>query len=874
MQELETKFDHKKVEANKYQIWLKHHLFEANTNSDKKPYSIILPPPNVTGKLHLGHAWDGTLQDILIRYHHLLGYETMWIAGMDHAGIATQAKVEQRLAEQGISRYDLGRSAFLDKSWQWKEEYASIIRQQWAKLGFALDYSKEKFTLDEDVNQRVFEVFKTLYDKGYIYQGYKITNWDPAAKTAISDIEVIYKETQGYFYYLKYYFEDENKYLEIATTRPETIFGDQAIAVNPNDSRYKQYIGKKVIIPGVNRVIPIIADDYVDMEFGSGIVKITPAHDPNDYEVGLRHNLKMPLIMNLDGSMNENCGKYANLDRFLCRKQLIADLQALDLVAKIEDYTHNVGYSERSGCVVETILSKQWFIKMKELAKQAIAYQQTNEKINFFPSRFEKTFIQWMENINDWCISRQLWWGHRIPVWYEKDSGAIIVSNTKPGDNYYQDEDVLDTWFSSALWPIVTTIWRSDNENMEKFFPTNILVTGYDIIFFWVSRMIFQAIEFTQKKPFDDVLIHGLIRASDGRKMSKSLGNGIDPMDVVDTYGADSLRLFLISNSAPGLDLRYSEEKLEASWNFLNKFWNVSRYVFLNTQAYTSFDINLCDQIDFYIIDKFNMTNDKIKYYMAKYEFGEAIKYLMNFIKDEFSSWYIEACKIYFNQEHEISINKKGLMHHLLNNMIIMLSPFAPFITDTLYISLNKKFVYNASWPENININQTQINQAQQFNVIKEIITSIRNFREQNNIGNKKPINIVLETKLDLTNSYDLIKRLANVNNINEKQDNQDIISVVLNNVTLHIINEDLIDHELETQKLLQQLDSINNEIKRSLKMLCNENFINKASKSKIEAEKAKANNYLKNYLDTIDLLGYNIENEDVISLREVLANL
>ena len=663
MKELDAKFNHHIVEEGKYDKWVESGIFNADVKSAKQPYSIILPPPNVTGKLHLGHAWDGTLQDILIRYHHLLGYETMWIAGMDHAGIATQAKVDERLASMGISRYDLGREGFLEKAWEWKSEYADIIRKQWGKLGFALDYSKEKFTLDEDVNQKVCEVFVKLYEKGLIYQGYRITNWDPAVKTALSDIEVIYKEVQGKFYHLRYPLADGSGFLVVATTRPETLFGDQALAVNPNDERYGSLVGKEVIIPGTEIKIPIIADDYVDQDFGSGVVKITPAHDPNDYQVGVRHDLKMPIIMNLDGTMNENCFEFNGMDRFECRKALIKKLSNLDLVEKIEDYTHNVGHSERSGVVVETMLSKQWFVKMDELANQAITFQKNHQGVEFYPQRFEKTFLQWMENIQDWCISRQLWWGHRIPAWYHNETGEVYVGSTPPQDieNYTQDQDVLDTWFSSALWPMATTIWREDNQDMDKFYPTNVLVTGYDIIFFWVSRMIFQAIEFSGQKSFNDVLIHGLIRAADGRKMSKSLGNGIDPMDVIESHGADALRLFLIGNSAPGQDLRYSDEKLDASWNFLNKVWNVSRFVIQNTDNITldtNLDNSLLDDADLYIIEQYNQTLDKINYYMNKYEFGEVSKYLIHFIRDEFSSWYLENTKIYFANDDQLSNNK------------------------------------------------------------------------------------------------------------------------------------------------------------------------------------------------------------------------
>lgn len=876
MKELDKKFNHQEVEQGKYDKWLEKKLFNANTKSDKKPYSIILPPPNVTGKLHLGHAWDGTMQDILIRYKHLQGYETMWIAGMDHAGIATQAKVDERLSSMGISRYDLGREGFLEKAWEWKEEYASIIRKQWGKMGFALDYSKEKFTLDEDVNEKVKEVFVKLYEKGLIYQGYRITNWDPAAKTALSDIEVIYKEVEGKFYHLKYYLEDSDTYLEVATTRPETLFGDKAVAVHPEDDRYKDFIGKNVIIPGTDIKIPVIADEYVEMEFGTGVVKITPAHDPNDYEVGLRHNLEMPIVMNLDGTMNELAGKYNGLDRFECRKQLIKDLEADNLVIKIEDYTHNVGHSERTGVVVETILSKQWFVKMEELANNAIKYQERADKINFYPQRFEKTFIQWMENIQDWCISRQLWWGHQIPAWYHNETGEVYVGVNPPSDieNYTQDQDVLDTWFSSALWPMATTIWREDNEDMDKFYPTNVLVTGYDIIFFWVSRMIFQAIEFSDQKPFDDVLIHGLIRASDGRKMSKSLGNGIDPMDVIESHGADALRLFLIGNSAPGLDLRYSEEKLDASWNFLNKVWNVSRFVLQNTQNIDDLTINesLLDDADYYIIKQYNDAVEKINYYMDKYEFGEVSKYLINFIRDEFSSWYLEIAKIYFNQEDELSTNKKKILKTLLINSIKLMHPFTPFISDEIYSAITNEEIYDATWPEVINFNDQKA--VERFNLIKDMIINIRNFREQNEISVKQAVDIIIESDEDLTHDYDIIKRLANVNEVLTNVSDQNVVSFVYGNASMHIINENLVDEEKQQAKLQQQLDHITGELNRSIKMLSNQNFVSKANPDKIKEEVDKAKTNILKYKETVELMCYSDTNNIVEELEGIINNL
>ena len=878
MKELDAKFNHHIVEEGKYDKWVESGIFNADVKSTKQPYSIILPPPNVTGKLHLGHAWDGTLQDILIRYHHLLGYETMWIAGMDHAGIATQAKVDERLASMGISRYELGREGFLEKAWEWKSEYADIIRKQWGKLGFALDYSKEKFTLDEDVNQKVCEVFVKLYEKGLIYQGYRITNWDPAVKTALSDIEVIYKEVQGKFYHLRYPLADGSGHLVVATTRPETLFGDQALAVNPNDERYGSLVGKEVIIPGTEIKIPIIADDYVDQDFGSGVVKITPAHDPNDYQVGVRHGLKMPIIMNLDGTMNENCFEFDGMDRFECRKALIEKLSNLDLVEKIEDYTHNVGHSERSGVVVETMLSKQWFVKMDELANQAITFQKNHQGVEFYPQRFEKTFLQWMENIQDWCISRQLWWGHRIPAWYHNETGEVYVGLTPPQDieNYTQDQDVLDTWFSSALWPMATTIWREDNQDMDKFYPTNVLVTGYDIIFFWVSRMIFQAIEFSGQKPFNDVLIHGLIRAADGRKMSKSLGNGIDPMDVIESHGADALRLFLIGNSAPGQDLRYSDEKLDASWNFLNKVWNVSRFVIQNTDNITldtNTDNSLLDDADLYIIEQYNQTLDKINYYMNKYEFGEVSKYLINFIRDEFSSWYLENTKIYFANDDQLSNNKKLLLKTLLNNVMIMLHPFAPFITDEIYAHVNpEQEIFNQTWPQEMSIATKE--GAHRFALVKQVITVIRNFREQEQIGNKKPMQIMLESNIDIANNYPIIEKMANIEAINPYQQQDNLISFVEGEVTIHIINDGLIDENAKREKLQQQLENVLNEVNRSLKMLSNDKFVGNANPDKIKEEVEKATQNISQYRDTCQLLGYNNIDSKVIELEGVLSKL
>ena len=866
----DPKFNHQEIEKNKYQKWLDNNEFKANLNSDKEKYTIILPPPNVTGKLHLGHAWDGTLQDILIRYKKLKGFEVLWIPGMDHAGIATQAKVEERLQELGISRYDLGREEFLKKAWEWKEEYANIIRQQWGKMGFMLDYSQEKFTLDEDVNLRVNEVFTKLYEKGYIYQGYRIINWDPKAKTALSDIEVIHKEVNGKFYYLKYFLEDSNEYIEVATTRPETIFGDEAIAVHPDDERYQQFVGKKVVIPGVNRKIPIISDEYVEKDFGTGVVKITPAHDPNDYQVGLRHNLSQTIVMNLDGTMNELAQEFVDMDRFECRKKLIEKLNNVNLVIKIEDHVHNVGHSERSGVVVETILSKQWFVKMDELAKNAIKYQKGNEKIKFFPQRFEKTFLTWMENIQDWCISRQLWWGHQIPAWYHKTTNEIYVGITPPNDeeNYIRDEDVLDTWFSSALWPMVTTIWRNDEKELANCFPTNTLVTGYDIIFFWVARMIFQAIEFEHQKPFDDVLIHGLIRAEDGRKMSKSLGNGIDPMDVIDSHGADALRLFLINNSAPGQDLRYSQEKLDANWNFLNKLWNITRFCWEKTSDLENLNIDYdnLDCFDRAILNEFNDCLNNVNYNMEKYEFGEVYRSLMNFIWNDFSSWYLEIVKIFINQEKDF-LNKQKILKVILINIIKMLHPFCPFITDDIYTKLTNENIYQSKWPEEFSLSD---NDYQDYEIIKKIIIKVRNFREENDIPNKTMINLYIEGNQNIIINLNKIKKLANINEIYENDVNKEKVSFVFEETKMHIINENLVDEDKKIKKLKDQKENMLKEITRSYKMLSNENFMKNANQDKINEEKTKALSYLNQYEEINNML--NEEYEEVIfQLKGVL---
>ncbi|PKM86370.1 MAG: valine--tRNA ligase, partial [Firmicutes bacterium HGW-Firmicutes-10] len=625
--ELAAKYHPQQVEEGKYASWVKAGYYTAGDLS-KKPFCIVIPPPNVTGKLHLGHAWDTTLQDITARFKRMQGFDMLWLSGMDHAGIATQAKVEQRLREDGISRYDLGREKFLEKAWEWKDEYAKIIREQWAKMGLSLDYTRERFTLDEGLSQAVKKVFVDLYHDGLIFQGERIINWDPQAKTALSNIEVIHKEIEGAFYTFAFKVVGSDEVLHVATTRPETMFGDVCVFVHPEDKRFIHLIGKTVINPASYLEMPILADDYIDREFGTGAMKCTPAHDPNDFILGEKHHLERPVCIHPDGSMNELAGEFEGLDRFECRKRLVERMQKEGTVVKIEKHVHMVGHSERTDVIVEPYLSKQWFVKMKPLAQDVLNHQLDEEKkIQFFPQRFDKTFTSWLENIEDWCISRQLWWGHRIPAWFHKETNEIYVGMDEPADieNWHQDEDVLDTWFSSALWPFSTLGWPEETADFKRYYPNDALITGYDIIFFWVARMAFQARYFTNDVPFRHVLIHGLVRDAQGRKMSKSLGNGVDPMDVIEHYGTDALRFFLTTNSAPGQDLRYIEEKVEASWNFINKFWNASRFVLMNLPEDfddSKVDLSNASIIDQWILSKLNDVIEHVSANMEKYEFG------------------------------------------------------------------------------------------------------------------------------------------------------------------------------------------------------------------------------------------------------------
>ncbi|MFB4162929.1 valine--tRNA ligase [Alteribacillus sp. JSM 102045] len=856
-----TKYDPKDTEAKWYPFWTDGEFFKAEGEGDKEPYTIVIPPPNVTGRLHLGHAWDTTLQDITSRAKRMQGYDMLWLPGMDHAGIATQAKVEGKLKEEGKSRYDLGREKFLEKSWEWKEEYADFIRQQWAKLGLSLDYSRERFTLDDGLSKAVREVFVTLYNKGLIYRGEYIINWDPATQTALSDIEVEYKDVQGHFYHMKYPLKDGSGHIEVATTRPETMLGDTAVAVHPDDERYQHLIGKTVVLPVVGREMEIIADDYVDMEFGSGAVKITPAHDPNDFEMGNRHELERVLVMDEGGKMNENAGKYQGLDRFECRKKLVKDLQEEGILFKIEEHMHSVGHSERSGAVVEPYLSTQWFVKMKPLAEQAIQLQKQEGKVNFVPDRFEKTYLHWLENIRDWCISRQLWWGHRVPAWYHKETGEIYVGHEAPKDaqNWEQDEDVLDTWFSSALWPFSTMGWPDTNSSdFQRFYPTNVLVTGYDIIFFWVSRMIFQGLEFTGKRPFNDVLIHGLVRDADGRKMSKSLGNGVDPMDVIEKYGADALRFFLATGTTPGNDLRFHWEKVEANWNFANKIWNASRFALMNMGGLSYEEINLDGEktiADRWILTRLQETIKDVTRLMDSYEFGEVGRLLYNFIWDDVCDWYIEMAKLpLYGEDENAKKTTRSVLAYVLDHTMRLLHPIMPFITEEIWQHLphSGESITTAAWPE-AKDEYIDSESVKDMELLKSVIRSVRNTRAEMNVAPSKPIDLQINaadqnvlTQLERGRSY--LEHFCNPEKLIVKTDldaSEKSVSQVLTGATLYMPLAGLIDLDEEVARLEKEKEKLNKEVERVQKKLSNEGFVKKAPEHVVEEEKQKEKDYL-----------------------------
>ncbi len=825
---LEKKYDHKMVEEGKYENWLNHKYFESGDMS-KKPYAIVIPPPNVTGKLHLGHAWDTTLQDIIIRFKRMQGYDALWVPGMDHAGIATQAKVDAKLKDMGINPRSLERTEWLKYAWDWKNEYAENIHKQWAKMGLSLDYTKERFTLDSGLSNAVKYVFVTLYNEGLIYRGERIINWDPQAMTALSNEEVIYKDVPGAFYHIKYFIEGTDDYLEVATTRPETLFGDTAVAVNPNDERYKDLIGKNVVLPIVNKLIPIIGDEHADPEFGTGIVKITPAHDPNDFEVGNRHNLERIIVINPDGTMNENAGVYNGLDRFECRKKLIEDLKNDGLLINIEEITHSVGHSERTGVMVEPYLSKQWFVKMRPLADKVLENQKDKDnKVNFVPERFEKIMNHWMEITYDWCISRQLWWGHRIPAWYKGDEVYVGMEAPTEG-GWVQDTDVLDTWFSSALWPFSTLGWPEETELLKRYYPNNVLVTGYDIIPFWVNRMTFQGLHFTGKRPFKDCLIHGLIRDKEGRKMSKSLGNGVDPMDVIDEYGCDALRYFLSTSSAAGQDLRYDEEKVKSTWNFINKLWNASRFCLMNIEDLKVYDFSNLGVQDKWILSKLNKVISKVTKNMESYEFNNAGGELYSFIWSDFCDSYIEMSKFSLD-----NASTKSTLCYAISAILKMLHPFMPYVTDEIYSMLPIRDAENimiSSYPlvnEEFNFESEEKETEEMIG----FIAAFRNVKQENAISKDAKVMVNFDNSLInkmLKLDGNLVSEKLSIKEYKVSYGKLEAVIYYEKEVT----EEDILAKE-------KQIESLKASILKREKLLSNVGFVSKAPEQLVNDEKRK----------------------------------
>ena len=860
--ELSTKYNPQAIEAGKYEEWLERGVFKPSEDPEAEPYSIVIPPPNVTGKLHLGHAWDVTLQDMIIRQKRMQGFDTLWLPGMDHAGIATQAKVEEKLRGQGLSRYDLGREKFLEQTWAWKEEYAGHIRQQWAKMGISVDYSRERFTLDEGLSEAVKKVFVTLYEKDLLYRGEYIINWDPAAKTSLSDIEVIHKDVEGAFYHMKYPLADGSGYLEVATTRPETLLGDTAVAVHPDDERYQALIGKKVILPLVNREIPVIADEYVEQDFGTGVVKITPAHDPNDFEVGNRHDLPRINVMNDDATMNELAGKYQGMDRFAARKAVVADLDAAGLLIKIEQHLHSVGHSERTGVVVEPRLSTQWFVRMGPLAEQAIAAQkaQGENTVNFYPPRFNDAYIRWMENIHDWVVSRQLWWGHQIPAWYHNETGEVYVGMEAPADsqNWTQDPDVLDTWFSSALWPFSTMGWPDEESaDFKRYFPNNTLVTGYDILTFWVSRMMFQSLEFTGRRPFQNVLIHGLIRDAEGRKMSKSLGNGVDPMDVIEQYGVDSLRWFLANGSAPGQDVRFSTDKMDAAWNFINKIWNASRYVLMNVGDLTLDNLSIGQDLtlaDRWILARLQTTIADVTRLFERFEFGEAGRILYSFIWDDYCDWYIEMTKEQLQDKEAANTTTKSILVFVLDQFLRLLHPIMPFVTEEIWqqIGGQDKSIVVADYPRLMEAYQDSKVEAQMAQLM-ELIRAVRTIRNEMNTPLSKPVDLYIKVQdatgqalLEANQAY--IKRFCNPAQLlisQAPEHPEEVVTQVLSFAEILMPLKGLIKLEDELARLEGEQAKLEKEVARIDGKLSNEKFVSRAPEHVVAEERNKRQGYL-----------------------------
>ncbi|MCI6466224.1 MAG: valine--tRNA ligase [Faecalicatena sp.] len=863
--ELAKTYNPKEIEEKLYEKWCENKYFHAEVDRSKKPFTTVMPPPNITGKLHMGHALDNTLQDILIRYKRMEGYNALWIPGTDHAAISTEVKVTNQLKEEGIDKKELGREGFLERTWQWKEEYAGTIENQLKKLGISCDWDRERFTMDEGCSKAVEEVFIKLYEKGYIYKGSRIINWCPVCKTSLSDAEVEHEEQDGNFWHIKYPIVGTDDFLEIATTRPETMLGDTAIAVHPDDERYKDIVGKKALLPLVNKEIPIVADYYVDKEFGTGAVKITPAHDPNDFEVGKRHNLEEINIMNDDATINEKGGKYAGMERYEARKAIVADLKEQGYLVKIEPHSHNVGTHDRCGTTVEPLIKQQWFVKMEELAKPAIEALKNGE-LKFVPERFDKIYLHWLENIKDWCISRQIWWGHRIPAYYCDECGEFVVAREMPEKcphcgctHFTQDEDTLDTWFSSALWPFSTLGWPDKTEDLDYFYPTDVLVTGYDIIFFWVIRMVFSGYEHTGKSPFHTVLIHGLVRDSQGRKMSKSLGNGIDPLEIIDQYGADALRLTLVTGNAPGNDMRFYNERVESSRNFANKVWNASRFILMNieNEQLTQPEISELAETDKWILSKVNTLAKDVTENMDKFELGIAVQKVYDFVWDEFCDWYIEMAKfrIYHKDEDPKAANcALWTLKTVLGQALKMLHPFMPFVTEEIYSALvpEEEALMMSQWP----VYKEEYHFAASEDIVdhmKEIIRGIRNIRAEMNVenGRKTKVYIVSESSelcagfKTLTDSVKPLMNAAEIFISSEKQGvAEDAVSIVVPDASVYLPLEDLVDFEQEMERLKKEEEKLTKEIARAKGMLANERFVSKAPEAKVQEEREKLEKY------------------------------
>ena len=859
--ELDKQYSPQNVEDRTYKFWCDHKYFHAEVNPDKKPYTIVIPPPNITGQLHMGHALDETLQDILIRWRRMEGYETLWLPGTDHASIATEAKIVEAMRKEGITKEEIGREKFLERAWEWKAQYGGRIVEQLKKLGSSCDWDRERFTLDEGCSKAVREVFCKLYDKGLIYRGERIINWCPHCLTSISDAEVEYEDQAGHFWHLRYPFKDGSGYLELATTRPETLLGDTAVAVNPNDERYKDMVGKTLILPIVHREIPVIADDYVDIEFGTGVVKITPAHDPNDFEVGLRHNLEVINVLTPDAKIVDDYPKYAGMDRYEARKAIVEDLQAEGALVEIEDYSHNVGTCYRCGTTVEPRVSKQWFVKMEPLAKPAVEVVRNGE-VKFVPERFDKTYFHWMENIKDWCISRQLWWGHRIPAYYCDDCGEVMVSAQEVhtcskcgGHHVHQDPDTLDTWFSSALWPFSTLGYPDDTKELEYFYPTDTLVTGYDIIFFWVARMIFSGVEHMGQVPFHTVLIHGLVRDAQGRKMSKSLGNGIDPLLVIDQYGADALRFTLATGNAPGNDMRFSDEKVKASRNFANKLWNAARFVLMylgNDYSYPGLPKDLAIE-DKWILSKVNTLAKEVTDNLERFELGIAVAKLYDFIWDVFCDWYIEIAKIRL-QSGEGADTAKAVLVYVLTDILKLLHPFMPFITEEIYQAIphDTESIMISKWPEykdEWNFEEDE----KAVELIKEAVRGIRNTRTGMNVPPSRKAKVFVvseseEVRNIFENSKAFFATLGYASEVAVQSDKtgiaEDAVSVLIHQAALYMPFADLVDIDKEIERLTKEEDKMNKEIKRAQGMLSNPKFVDKAPADKVQAEKDKLEKY------------------------------